>query len=70
MKEFENNTATTQDWVTASQNITLPAYAALLVSSEAQQAPEPGNPVRLPQNVAKRMSSHTEPGLPANGHEL
>lgn len=70
MKEFDNNIATTQDWVTASQNITLPAYAALLVFSEYEHGPEPGNPVRLPQDVAKRMSSHTEPGPPANGHEL
>lgn len=73
MKEFETNTATTQDWLTARQNIAASAYELVLAfpaPSEDSEGPAPGNPVQLPKNVAEKLFSRTQPGLPPIGHDI
>lgn len=67
------NTATTNDWIKSSERITLVAYESVSPFTTRRESTEevaPGSAVHLPENVAKKLFSRTQPGLPVEGHEL
>jgi hypothetical protein len=62
------NTATIYDWLNDTLLMAYEPTAAVPVDSAEDVAP--GDAVRLPADVAKRLFSKTQPGSPAVGHEI
>lgn len=73
MEGLKTNSAGTKDWLKATEDLQVVVYEpvfALPVPSESAEEPAPGDAVQLPENVAKKLFSKTQPGLPAIGHEI
>jgi hypothetical protein len=73
MEDLRTNSAGTKDWLKATENVRIVVYEpvfALPVPSDSAEEAAPGDAVQLPEDVAKKMFSKTQPGLPVIGHDI
>ena len=73
MEYLRTNGAGTKDWLRASENLRIVVFEPLFaVPASFEDAEElaPGDAVHLPEDVAQKVFSKTQPGLPAIGHEI
>ena len=64
------NTATIHDWLNDTPLMAYEPGAPVSSPPESAEDVAPGDAVRLPEDVAKRLFSKTQPGSPAVGHEI
>lgn len=64
------NTATMHDWLNDTPLMAYEPTAPVPAPLDGTEDATPGDAVRLPADVAKRLFSKTQPGLPAAGHEI
>jgi hypothetical protein len=64
------NTATIQDWLNGTLLMAYEPALPVSVPPDGTRDAVPGEAVRLPTDVAKRLFSKTQPGLPVTGHEI
>jgi len=65
-----SNTATMHDWLNDTPLMAYEPTVPVSAPLDGTEDATPGDAVRLPADVAKRLFSKTEPGLPAVGHEI
>jgi hypothetical protein len=71
MKDINaTNTATIHDWISDTPLMAYEPTVLVSVPLDGTEDVIPGDAVRLPADVAKRLFSKTQPGLPAAGHEI
>jgi hypothetical protein len=64
------NTATMHDWLDDTPLMAYEPTTSISVPTDGTEGATPGDAVRLPVDVAKRMFSKTKPGFPVVGHEI